>query len=198
MKLRRLRTEKRLTLARLADETGLSTALLSKLETDRMIPTLTTLATICRVYGVGLGHFFSEAKEHSLSITRKITNPGRVRGAVSNTRIALNPGIPGRRMSASVLDLEPGYVNVEPQADEDRALLIYVLDGTLCLEVAGMIEKLETDDCAYIEGDLPLAWGADGHNHCRVLTVTPGPRAAGDADSHNQTPDREPQSLQIS
>ena len=40
LKLRALRTQKRLTLARLAAETGLSTALLSKLETDRMIPTL--------------------------------------------------------------------------------------------------------------------------------------------------------------
>jgi len=39
VKLRALRTKKRLTLSRLATETGLSTALLSKLETDRMIPT---------------------------------------------------------------------------------------------------------------------------------------------------------------
>ena len=38
MKLRALRTQKRLTLARLAAETRLSTALLSKLETDRMVP----------------------------------------------------------------------------------------------------------------------------------------------------------------
>jgi len=59
LKLRTLRTQKRLTLARLAAETGLSTALLSKLETDRMIPTLPTLATISRVYGVGMTHFFS-------------------------------------------------------------------------------------------------------------------------------------------
>lgn len=43
MKLRTLRTQKHLTLSRLAAETSLSTALLSKLETDRMIPTLPTL-----------------------------------------------------------------------------------------------------------------------------------------------------------
>lgn len=42
-----LRTEKRLTLSRLAAETGYSTALLSKLETDRMVPTLHTLTSIC-------------------------------------------------------------------------------------------------------------------------------------------------------
>ena len=71
MKLRSLRTQKHLTLSRLAVETGLSTALLSKLETDRMIPTLPTLANICRVYGVGLSFFFSDAAKHTLAITRK-------------------------------------------------------------------------------------------------------------------------------
>ncbi|HET9129480.1 MAG TPA: helix-turn-helix transcriptional regulator, partial [Terriglobia bacterium] len=71
MKLRTLRTQKHLTLSRLAVETGLSTALLSKLETDRMIPTLPTLSNICRVYGVGLSYFFNEAAKHTLAITRK-------------------------------------------------------------------------------------------------------------------------------
>jgi transcriptional regulator with XRE-family HTH domain len=72
LKLRTLRVQKGLTLSRLAAETRLSTALLSKLETSRMIPTLVTLATICRVYGVGLGFFFAEAKKHSMSITRSL------------------------------------------------------------------------------------------------------------------------------
>lgn len=80
LKLRSLRTQKRLTLARLAAETGLSTALLSKLETDRMIPTLPTLATISRVYGVGMSHFFSEPTRHTLSITRKAHFKGYERG----------------------------------------------------------------------------------------------------------------------
>ena len=43
LKLRTLRNEKRLTLTALARETGYSTALLSKLETGNMVPTLQTL-----------------------------------------------------------------------------------------------------------------------------------------------------------
>jgi transcriptional regulator with XRE-family HTH domain len=56
-KLRALRMQKGLTLSRLAAETGLSTALLSKLETDRMILTLPAPASISRVFGVGLASF---------------------------------------------------------------------------------------------------------------------------------------------
>jgi len=70
LKLKTLRSEKRLTLSRLGTETGLSTALLSKLESDLMVPTLGTLSKICRVYGIGLGYFFSEPEHHSSAITR--------------------------------------------------------------------------------------------------------------------------------
>src|ERR1700738_4324493 len=83
MKLRALRNHKRLTLSRLSAETGLSTALLSKLETDRMIPTLSTLATVSRVYGVGMSHFFTEPEHHSLSITRKAHLQSTARGTES-------------------------------------------------------------------------------------------------------------------
>src|ERR1035441_120510 len=90
LKLRSLRTQKRLTLSRLASETGLSTALLSKLETDRMVPTLPTLATICRVYGVGMSYFFSEPAKHTLSITRKVHLAGNSRGLESVKITPLN------------------------------------------------------------------------------------------------------------
>lgn len=90
LKLRYLRTQKRLTLARLAVETGLSTALLSKLETDRMVPTLPTLATISRVYGVGMSHFFREPTRHTLSITRKAHLQGQERGMEQVKIIPLN------------------------------------------------------------------------------------------------------------
>jgi len=71
MKLKTLRTEKGLTLSRLGAEVGLSTALLSKLESEFMIPTLPTLAKIAHAYGVDLAFFFSTVQRHSLAITRK-------------------------------------------------------------------------------------------------------------------------------
>jgi transcriptional regulator with XRE-family HTH domain len=101
MKLRSLRTQKRLTLARLAAETGLSTALLSKLETDRMVPTLPTLATISRVYGVGMSHFFREPARHSLSITRKAHFEAQERGGEQPRVTALNAAGDGLTLAAS-------------------------------------------------------------------------------------------------
>jgi transcriptional regulator with XRE-family HTH domain len=173
MKLRTLRTEKRLTLARLAAETGLSTALLSKLETDRMMPTLNTLATICRVYGVGLGHFFNEPKEHTLSVTRKVVSQGRGRSTDEKNVVPLNPGVPNRKMNACLVDLLPGSPRAAAEFVGRGALLVYVLEGRLNLEVGGLRETLETGDCVYVESELPMAWSATGKVGCRILTVSP-------------------------
>ncbi|HEV2215806.1 MAG TPA: helix-turn-helix transcriptional regulator, partial [Terracidiphilus sp.] len=114
MKLRALRTRKGLTLARLATETGLSTALLSKLETDRMIPTLPTLALICRVYGVGLSHFFTEPSRHALSVTRRAHLAGKTRGP-EEPRVTPLQGAPEQaRLVVEMLELAPGAAPFSP------------------------------------------------------------------------------------
>jgi transcriptional regulator with XRE-family HTH domain len=61
-KLRALRLRRKLGLVELGRHTGLSPALLSKLERGRMFPTLPTLLRIALVYGVGLDHFFSASE----------------------------------------------------------------------------------------------------------------------------------------
>ncbi len=178
LKLRSLRMQKRLTLSGLAAETGLSTALLSKLETDRMIPTLPTLATISRVYGVGLSHFFSEPARHTLSITRKAhltanhrtADPVRITplsGAGPGTRIGTRPGT---RFVAQLVELEPGPTKTIDSARQVSGM-IYVLEGRLRLDAGGMQEVLEAGDCACMESEMPLAWAPADKHRCRMLVV---------------------------
>ena len=171
-KLRALRTKKRLTLARLAAETGLSTALLSKLETDRMIPTLPTLATICRIYGVGLGHFFCEPDRHALSITRKAHLQGAARNPESPHIIPLNgPG--KKRISATFLEITGDTpINIDSSNGETCAF-VYVIEGRLQFSAGAMMEVLEAGDCAWIETVMSLAWSTSGKHPCRVLVIRP-------------------------
>ncbi len=173
MKLRTLRTQKGLTLSRLAAETGLSTALLSKLETDRMIPTLPTLATISRVYGVGMGYFFSEPGRHTLSITRKAHLQGNSRGVEQVKSIPLNALSESHRLVARMIEFPPSGAATISEGLRETYNLIYVLEGRLQLDAGGLHEVLETGDCAYIESEMAIAWSAAGKHRCRVLTVTP-------------------------
>jgi transcriptional regulator with XRE-family HTH domain len=173
LKLRSLRNSKRLTLSRLAAETGLSTALLSKLETDRMIPTLPTLATIARVYGVGMDYFFDEPSRHKLSITRKAHLQGNGRGMEPVKVTPLNAEGEGFRLIAQVIEFAPGSSTVAMNAFEETGAVIYVLEGRLRLTAGGLHEILEAGDCACMESEMPLAWSAADKHRCRVLAVLP-------------------------
>ena len=174
MKLRALRTQKRLTLSRLAAETGLSTALLSKLETDRMIPTLSTLATVSRVYGVGMSHFFTEPEHHTLSITRKalLESIGHRRDSANS--IPLNSPMEKPRLVAQMIEFPPSGTTSVTDSFRENSGLVYVVEGKLLLDSGGMHEELEAGDCAYMESEMALAWSAAGKHRCRVLMVLPG------------------------
>ena len=71
-KLRALRLKKKIGLVDLGRHTGLSAAMLSKVERGILFPTLPTLLRIALVFGVGLEYFFSDdRKRHLVGIVRR-------------------------------------------------------------------------------------------------------------------------------
>ena len=62
-KIRSLRLKKKMGLVELGKHTGLSPALLSKIERGHLFPTLPTLLRISLVFSVGLDYFFARTKE---------------------------------------------------------------------------------------------------------------------------------------
>ena len=71
-KIRALRLKKKMGLVELGRHTGLSPALLSKIERGRLFPTLPTLLRIALVFSVGLEFFFAGAREKPLvAVVRK-------------------------------------------------------------------------------------------------------------------------------
>src|SRR4026207_1858518 len=71
-KIRALRLKKKMGLVELGRHSGLSPALLSKIETGRLFPTLPTLLRIALVFSVGLDFFFSGSRDKPLvAVVRK-------------------------------------------------------------------------------------------------------------------------------
>src|ERR1700761_9795927 len=71
-KLRTLRLRRSIGLAQLAEHTGFSPAMLSRLENGRLIPTLPTLVRIAMVFNVGLDYFFTDPrKRHVVAVSRR-------------------------------------------------------------------------------------------------------------------------------
>jgi transcriptional regulator with XRE-family HTH domain len=169
-KLRLLRNERSLTLARLGAETGYSTALLSKLESERMIPTLQTLARISRVYGVDLGYFFSSVTHHSLSITRRAHISDDPRGQQAAKEKPLQPYLGTRKQVSQIIDIPAGVMFDAGQSGARTELTAYVLRGTLRMSTAGMLDTVDAGDCFVLETDGAVFW-ISGDSGCRVLVV---------------------------
>ena len=72
-KVRALRLRKKLGLVQLGQHTGLSPAMLSKIERGQLFPTLPTLLRIALLFGVGLEHFFVDGSSGA-SLRERATN----------------------------------------------------------------------------------------------------------------------------
>ena len=138
---RALRLEKDLGQVQLAQHTGLSPALLSKIERGQLFPTLPTLLRIAMVFGVGLEHFFVESGERpSVAITRKqdrVRLPDRPGAATPSYLFeSLNFPATDRNIEAYYAEFPPSSKPSEPH-QHPGAEFIYLLRGRLIVNVGG-------------------------------------------------------------
>lgn len=173
-RIRRLRLKKSLGLVQLGQHTGLSPAMLSKIERGQMFPTLPTLVRIALVFGVELDHFFRKGGAR-VAVTRKNE---RVRlpipaGAAPGAYLfeSLNYALPDRRMEAYLAEFPvEGPPSEEHQHGTEE--VIYVLAGSLSVVVDGEAFILEEGDSVSFDSSLPHSYRREGTGACRALVVT--------------------------
>jgi transcriptional regulator with XRE-family HTH domain len=176
-KVRTLRLKKKIGLVDLGKHTGLSAALLSKIERGRLFPTLPTLLRIALVFGVGLEYFFAGAREKPLvAITRKserVELPDRPGAREVAYRFAsLDYTASERRFNCYHAEFFP--VNVEKLKPHEHAGVefIYVIQGTLSIHISGEEHALEAGDAIYFDATVPHAYRRSGGRTCSAIVVT--------------------------
>jgi transcriptional regulator with XRE-family HTH domain len=176
-RLRSLRLKKKLGLVELGSHTGLSPALLSKLETGRLYPTLPTLQRIALVFGVGLDHFFNKENRAEPAIVH--TSDERMRFAdkagardVSYEFESLDYKALNRPMSAYLAEFHA----VDPEKARGHAHagveLIFVISGTLGLRVGEEEIAAKAGDSVYLDSTRPHAYRRIGKAKCTAVIVT--------------------------
>ena len=175
-KLRAMRLKKKMGLVELGQHTGLSPALLSKIERGRMVPTLPTLMRIALVFSVGLEHFFTEpSRRPTRAIVRRAERkrfPERL-GDAEPAYYFESLDFPAleRAMNAYYVDFEePGRVSRIHQHPGEE--FIYVMDGRLLLTIGDEGHVLEAGDAMYFESTVPHAYQAEGRKKTRAIVVT--------------------------
>jgi len=177
-KIRALRLQKKLGLAKLGEHTGLSPAMLSKIERGHLFPTLPTLLRIAMVFGVGLEYFFVEGEERpALAVVRR---QDRLRlpdnpDATSPSYLfeSLDFPVTDRKMEAYLAEFPVGG---EPSAPHrhDGAEMIYVVKGRLVVNCGGEDIDLDEGDAMYFDSSAPHSYGQKGRSAASaIVVVTP-------------------------
>ncbi len=176
-KLRTLRLRKSMGLVELGKHTGLSAALLSKLERGKLFPTLPTLLRIAMVFGVGLDYFFTDDRKR------------RVVGIVrSNERVRFpeRPGSPDvpyyfecldyrateRKLSAYLADFHDVPAAKQKSHQHAGVEFLYLLKGSLALKIGGDEFVLEADDAIYFDSAVLHSYTRRGAKPCAGVIVT--------------------------
>jgi transcriptional regulator with XRE-family HTH domain len=176
-KLRTLRLRKSMGLVELGKHTGLSAALLSKLERGKLFPTLPTLLRIALVFGVGLEYFFTdERKRRVVSIVRRgerLRFPERP-GAqdVPYYFECLDYRATERKLSAFSAEFQEFSPDKLKAHQHPGVEFLYVIKGTLTLKIGSEEFQLEAEDAVYFDSAVQHSYRRHGSKPCTGVIIT--------------------------
>ena len=178
-KVRSIRLKKKMGLVELGKHTGLSPAMLSKIERGQLFPTLPTLLRIAMVFSVGLDHFIAADRDKPvMGISRhqdRLRFPEKA-GAKDQAYQFESLDFPAVQRLVNSYFAE--FFAVPPEKlrrhQHPGAEFIYVLAGTLNLQIGDEEHALEARDSIYFDSTVPHAYRKSGAKACCALVVTTG------------------------
>jgi quercetin dioxygenase-like cupin family protein/DNA-binding XRE family transcriptional regulator len=176
-KLRALRLKKKMGLVELGQHSGLSPALLSKIERGRLIPTLPTLLRVALVFSVGLEHFFTEAGPRpALAVVRRRDRqrfPER-QGEKEPAYFFESLDYPAtdRRMNAYYVEFEVLPDDRARPHHHSGAEFLYLISGRLVVTVGDLPHELAAGDSMYFDPSVPHSYRREGTRAATAIVVT--------------------------
>ena len=172
-KLRRLRLQRGLTQAELADRCELSKSFISLLERDLTSPSLDTLSDLLDALGGDLPTFFRETDERVVFGEEDIfvkEDPEGLKGMIR----WLIPSAQKNQMEPILVEMAPGGQTPESDPHEGEEFG-YVLAGTVKIVLGDRTERVRKDESFYFRPTAPHWLVNAGKGLCRVLWVATPP-----------------------
>lgn len=158
--LRAHRRQKQITVAELAQMTGLSIGMLSKIENGNTSPSLTTLQTLSHALSVPLTGFFRRFEEHRQAVHTKSGDGVEIEraGTRANHQYNLLGHIGSNNSGVTV---EPYLIQLTEQSDifptfqHGGIETIYMLDGEVDYRHGDEVYPLKPGDTLFFDADAP-------------------------------------------
>ena len=177
-KIRQIRKGKGLTLSQLGEETGLSKALLSRIENNQTSPPIATLSKISQGLGVSIGIFFEEEEkdEKAFVVTRRkerkqVVSRGTRIGFTYHSLTSIKPkhAIEPFVIRYPVIKKEPKILFDHPGEE-----FLFVLKGEMELVYGRETIRLETGDSIHFDPSEPHRGQNIGKEEAECLVVVVG------------------------
>jgi transcriptional regulator with XRE-family HTH domain len=170
--IRRLRIDRGMTLAEVANSTGLNVGYLSQVETDKASPSLETLASIAGALEVPLTWFFADSSFPPLVVRGK---DRKSRDSFGASVELVDGGIPRSLRIIEASLTHGGKTTLHSHPGEEHHV---VLSGRVRLAQGNFSVELGPGDYLVWDATLPHTAEQIGDDPARVLIVTPGANPA--------------------
>lgn len=170
-RVKTLRTAAALTLGELAERSGVSRAMLSRIERGESSPTAQLLSRVCAGLGVTLSSLFATAETASPLSRRSAQSVWRD-PASGYVRRVVSP--PGAGSPAEMIEVEfpaGAAIAFESQQLATANQHVWVLDGSMDITIGNDTCRLDEGDCLYMRLDQPIGFRNPADRPARYLVV---------------------------
>lgn len=150
-RMRALRQKAEMSLEALAADTGCSTDRLLKIESDKVLPTVSEVIRISKALSVDPGSFLSAEQRESHK--RKVEAFKKRTEAYSYT--PLTPGAKTKHMKAFLVQIDPKSDHEMVEYQHEGEEFIYVLRGKLEIRVGEHLRILEQGESIHFNSGIP-------------------------------------------
>jgi transcriptional regulator with XRE-family HTH domain len=167
--VRRAREDSAMSVSELAERSGVSRAMIAKVEREEAQPTATLLGRLSGALGLSLSELVARAERGNVPVARAAEQPVWVDPATGYRRRALSPQ-PGGPLELVEVELPPGAVIGYPAAASLAThQQVWVLDGELRVVEDGTQHSLAAGDCLSLTPRSPREYATD--SGCRYLVA---------------------------
>jgi transcriptional regulator with XRE-family HTH domain len=177
-RLKHARLLNQLRLKDVAEKAGCSESMLSKIENERAVPSLTTLHRLCKSLNLSVSSLFNSETVEPWTIMRpdQRRTIGHAKAAGSEGVLAevLIPSAEGRLLEGFLVVIEPGgHTNGTLQHKGEE--VGFVVEGQLELTINDGVHLLKSGDSFYFPSDLPHAYRNVGKSRMRAVWINTPP-----------------------
>ena len=158
-RLREIRKKKGLTLQRLADRTGLSAGLISKIENLRTSPSLSVLSNLAKVLETDIADLFlvsenfSDGRKWRYFPAANLHRIDREDSRGFEYKLIFESRLSGDRQQVMLVEVEPGARRKPVSGDGNEFL--YMISGKLNYRIGGDVIALSPGDVLFFDSSVP-------------------------------------------